>query len=102
MQRITDKQLDNLATWLNEITGSPTEYSHRDENGNFRSNIGNYHISRAYGGVCLHRIVNEGGGVKCPIVSGHIPKRELFEQMHAYIKGLLDAKELIKQEEQIA
>jgi hypothetical protein len=99
MERITDKQLDNLAKWLNELTNSPTEYSHRDENGHFRSNVGNYHISHAYGGVCLHRIVNEGGGVTCPIVGGHIPKRALFEQMHAYIKGLLDAKKLTKQEE---
>ena len=99
MERITDKQLDNLATWLNELTDSPKEYSYRDQDGKFRSNVGNYHISHAYGGVCLHRIVNEGGGVTCPIIGGHVPKRELLHLMHAYIKGLLDAKELIKNEE---
>jgi hypothetical protein len=90
MERITDKQLDNLATWLNELTGSPLESSSRDEAGKFMSNIGNYHISHAYGGVCLHRIVNEGGGITCPIIGGHVTKRELFNLMHAYIKGLRD------------
>jgi hypothetical protein len=90
LDRITDKQLDNLATWLNELTNSPLESSSRDDNGRFRSNIGNYHISHAYGGVCLHRIVNEGGGISCPIIGGHVTKRELFNLMHAYIKGLRD------------
>jgi hypothetical protein len=90
LERITDKQLDNLATWLNELTGSPIESSFRDDNGKYQSNIGNYHISHAYGGVCLHRIVNEGGGITCPIIGGHVPKRELFNLIHAYIKGLRD------------
>lgn len=93
MQRITNKQLESLATYINELTDSPLESYTRDENG-FRSNIGNHHISHAYGGVCLHRMVNEGGGVTCPIIHGHTTKRELFNAMHAYIKGLRDAKEL--------
>jgi hypothetical protein len=85
MQRITDKQLDNLATWINELTDSPVEYRNQETG---KINIGHFSISHAYGGVCLHRIVNEGGGCSTPIVQGHIPKRELFEQMHAFIKGL--------------
>jgi hypothetical protein len=93
MQRITDKQLDNLAKWLNELTGSPLEPYSRDEGGRFRANVGNYHISHAYGGVCLHRMVNEGGGVDTPLVYGHVPKRELFNAMHAFIKGMNTAKE---------
>lgn len=31
---------------------------------------------------------NEGGGVTAPLSSGHIPKRELWERMHAYRAGL--------------
>ena len=93
MQRITDKQLDNLAQWLNELTGSPTEPYSRGEDGKLRANIGNYHISHAYGGVCLHRMVNDGGGVNTPLVYGHVPKRELFNAMHAFIKGINTQKE---------
>ena len=92
MQRITDKQLDNLCQWLNELTGSPLEYSTRtpqpDGSTKFKANVGHYHISHAYGGVCLHRVVNEGGGINTPIIGNHVPKRELFNLMHAYIKGL--------------
>jgi hypothetical protein len=82
-QRITDKQLDSLCSLINAITNSPQEPW-----ANGQANVGNYHVSHAYGGVCLHRHVNEGGGVNCPIVHGHVPKRELFNLMHAYIKGL--------------
>lgn len=88
MDRITNKQLDSLCDWLNTMTNSPTTYSTRNEDGQFKANIGHFHISHAYGGVCLHRVMNEGGGVTTPIVHGHVSKRELFNLMHAFIKGL--------------
>lgn len=92
MQRITDKQLDSLCDYLNELTGSPKTYGDRvaqpDGSTRFTANVGHYHISHAYGGVCLHRVVNEGGGVNTPVVHGHVPKRELFNLIHAFIKGL--------------
>lgn len=91
MQRITDKQLDNLATWLNELTDSPLTYS-TEIDGKRTINIGHFHISHAYGGVCLHRISNNGGGVSTPLSGGHIPKRDLFNEIHAFIKGLQFAK----------
>ena len=53
--RITDKQLENLATFINELTGSPTEYRNQETG---KINIGHFTLSYAYGGVCLHRIVN--------------------------------------------
>ena len=88
MNRITDKQLDSLCDYLNMITNSPATYGTRNEDGQFKANIGNYHISHAYGGVCLHRVSNDGGGVNTPIISYHAPKRELYNCMHAFIKGL--------------
>ena len=88
MQRITEKQLENLADWLNELTNSPKEPYSRDESGRLRANAGNFHISYAYGGVNVHRMVNEGGGVTCPISHGYKTKRELFNEMHAFIRGM--------------
>jgi hypothetical protein len=93
MERVTQKQLENLATWINELTGSPLESWSRDDQGRLKSNIGNHHIHYAYGGVCLHRVMNESGGVSTPVVYGHVPKRELFNLMHAYIRGLSAQKE---------
>ena len=91
MQRITIKDLRNLANHINEITNSPKEYSQQID-GRFSANIGHYRISQAYGGYCLHRVMNTGGGVTCPLSNGHGPARELYKEMHAYIRGLDTAK----------
>lgn len=92
MDRITDKNLDGLAATLNRITDSPMTAYTRGEDGKSRANIGHYHISHAYGGVCLHRMCNEGGGVTTPLSSGHVRKRALYDAMHAYLAGLLEAR----------
>lgn len=91
MQRITEKQLEALCQYINELTGSPLEPWTRTPD-SFKSNIGNYHIHHAYGGVCLHRMSNESGGVSTPLVYGHVPKRELYNSMQAFIRGLTQTK----------
>jgi hypothetical protein len=87
MQRITEKQLEALVGWINELTNSPaTSYTRTDDK--LTANIGNYHLYYAYGGVNLHRMTNEGGGVNTPLGGGTRTKRELFNQLHAFINGL--------------
>ena len=81
--RITEKQLQATVDRINKITGSPMQ-PYADG----KAQIGNYHLSYAYGGVCLHRMHNEGGAVNAPLAGGHVPKRELWVMMHAYIAGL--------------
>lgn len=86
--RITDKMLEARVAYLNKITKSPdTPYS-RDENGRSKANVGNFHLSHAYGGVCVHRMHNEGGGVTAPIVNYHTTKRECMDGLNAFISGL--------------
>lgn len=92
MKRITNRDLEDLVAIINRITNSP-EVSwerHKLTDGRLisKSNIGNYHLSYAYGGVSLHRMSNESGGVSTPINSGHVSKRELYNLMQAYISGL--------------
>jgi len=83
MNRVTEKQLQAVVDRLNRITNSPmSPYL------GSKAQPGNYHLSHAYGGICLHRMVNEGGGVSSPLSTGHIPKRELLNLMHAYISGI--------------
>lgn len=91
MERITDKHLQSVVDRINRITGSPMEYMSLTD-GERVINVGHYHISGAYGGVCLMRTMSDGGGVTCPIGQGHVPKRELYERMHAFIAGLECAK----------
>lgn len=89
MDRITDKHLTALCERLNKLTGSPlVPYAMDEERTRHVAQVGNFHISHAYGGVCLHRMSNTSGGVSCPLNAGHGPKRELYEQMRAMIAGV--------------
>ena len=87
MDRITDKHLQAVVDRINRLTNSPAK-PYENIDGKFTAQIGNYHLSHAYGGVCLHRMHNEGGGVSSPLSTGHIPKRELYNRMQAFISGL--------------
>jgi hypothetical protein len=68
------------------VTGSPVE-QYSTVNGKLVANIGNYHLSGAYGGYALHRMVNVGGGITDVSQSGHVSKRALYDILHAYLAG---------------
>ena len=87
-QRITDTDLRILCERLNELTGSPATYMTAIDGSPRQINVGHFHISGAYGGVCLHRVSNASGGITCPLVSYHEPKRALWDRMHAFIDGI--------------
>jgi hypothetical protein len=82
------RDLEPAVARLNRLTSSPLTPYTRAANGEFRANIGNYYLDQAYGGVCLQRMVNGGGGCSDVLMSGHIPKRELYQRLHAYIRGI--------------
>ena len=85
--RITDKHLDGMVNRLNELTGNPdTSYTKID--GKLKANIGNYHVSGAYGGVELHQMMNEGGGVNVISRNGYGTKRQLYDFLTAFIAGI--------------
>jgi hypothetical protein len=88
--RTTRAHLDAKAATLNSMTKSPVEPS-RMVDGKWTANVGNYHISGANGGYCLHRMATEGGGVSDVFDCGHISARELAGLMSAYMAGLYDA-----------
>jgi hypothetical protein len=88
MNRITDKDLQAVVDRINRIMKTPMQPYAKDASGKMRAQIGNYHLSHAYGGVCLHQMSNASGGVRSILHSGYVPKRELYNAMHAYIAGL--------------
>ena len=94
MERITTKMLEIRIDYLNELTDAPKEPYTKGEDGKLTANIGNHHLSFAYGGVCVHRTMNKGGGVDTPITYGHVPKRELFEKLVSFIAGIELGKKL--------
>jgi hypothetical protein len=93
--RITDSMLEARVRRLNELTGSPlSPYSTVD--GRAVANIGNFHLSYAYGGVCLHRMANESGGIRTPIISYHTTKRDLYYVINAFMDGIHFANEQLE------
>lgn len=87
--RVTDRQLQALVDQINERTGSPARpWRSLGDGKGCAANVGNYHIDAGYGGVCLHRMANEAGGVTTPLTYGHVPKRELYGLLRAFLTGL--------------
>ena len=87
-QRITISQLEAVTDILNRMTGNPATPYGKNAEGVWTSNLGNFHISRAYGGFALHQMATNGGGVRDVLYTGHIPARALFDLIHAYRAGL--------------
>jgi hypothetical protein len=87
MNTITKAFLQAQVDLLNRATNSPIEPWTRDGE-KCIAQIGNYHISGAYGGVSLHRMVSQSGGVSDVFRSGHIPKRDLSDRIGAMLVGI--------------
>lgn len=87
MSRITKKALEAQVAHINELTDSPKNYS-EVVYGKNKIQVGHYHLSGAYGGWMLCRTMNYSGGVDCPLEQYHAPKRDLFNSMSAFIRGI--------------
>lgn len=87
MERITIKHLDGLVNRLNNLTGMPLKPY---DGSPIKPQAGCYHISQAYGGYALHRMSLTDGcsGVSTPLHGGHVPARELYGQLCAFIYGI--------------
>jgi len=88
MNRIKESDLTATVKIINRRMGSPLTKWTQNENGKLIANIGNYHLSGAYGGVSLHRTVNNGGGVSDVFRCGHTTKRDLYNRMRAFLEGI--------------
>ena len=87
MQTITKKFLEAQIERLNRETNNPPAPYVRDGE-KFTAQIGNYHLSGAYGGYSLHRMETDGGGISDVFGSGHISKRDLSARISAMMRGI--------------
>ena len=94
--RITIKDLEGAVDRLNRVSGTPETPYTKTKDGKYKPNPGNFHLSGAYGGYQVMQMC-ESGGASCPIGAGHVPKRECYETLHAFIKGV-EYQERIKQQ----
>jgi len=72
----TIDQLQAALYKLNRQTASPQKPYIAGQ-----AQIGNYHLSQAYGGYNVNRIVNNGGGCTEPAGHGHTTKRECLKRI---------------------
>ncbi len=86
MTSITKKFLAAQIERLNRATGSPLSPYVR-EDGKCVAQVGNYHLSGAYGGYSLHRMT-PGGGISDVFRCGHVSKRSLSERISAMLCGI--------------
>lgn len=100
--RITRTHLQAQVDRLNRLTGAPATPYTKQPDGTYVANVGNHHLSGAYGGWCVHRMVSETGGVSTPIVHGHVPARHLYDLLGAYLRGYEDAQREQQREQQRA
>tara|TARA_R110000796_G_scaffold79133_1_gene176158 strand:+ start:989 stop:1345 length:357 start_codon:yes stop_codon:yes gene_type:complete len=86
--KISKHDLDMMVDRLNIAAGTPRETWSRDETGKLKPNAFNYHLSGAYGGYQVQQICTEGFGASNPITGGHVTKRECYETLCVFIKGV--------------
>ena len=96
--RVTMKMLENKVNQLNKLTNSPTEYFKTTDPSDNTVNIRHFCLSNAYGGWELQRTCNSGGGVSDCFHSGHIPKKQLYDLICAFIDGIYLAKEEVERD----
>ena len=87
-ERITDDHLERLCGYINRITKNPDQPYSLGMDARYHPNAGCYHISGAYGGKDLVRMCESGTGVSSVFGCGHVPKRELYIRMQAFLRGL--------------
>jgi len=87
MKRISLSRLGRKIDLLNHITKNPGK-PYTWENKETTSQPGNYHLSGAYGGWELDQICKSGGS-RDVLNTGHIPKRELYHLICAYMEGII-------------
>ena len=95
MNRITEKDLEAVCKRINIVTNSPlTPYTKIGDR--YEPQALCYHLSHAYGGVALHRMSGNKGctGVTDVFSGGHGTKRELYDRMHAFLRGFESANEV--------
>ncbi len=85
--QITKQFLQAQVDRLNRTMKMPLE-PYTKAGDRYVANIGNYHLDGAYGGVALHRMGNESGGITDIFRCGHVSKRDLSDRISAMLAGI--------------
>jgi|TARA_R110000823_G_scaffold273567_1_gene392616 hypothetical protein len=81
------KDIENAIDHLNNELSTPANPWSQVEGGQ-KANVGNFHLSQAYGGYSLHQMSNTSGASHDVFRCSYIPKRELHGMIQAMITGI--------------
>jgi hypothetical protein len=84
---VTKEKLGQLCKAINEACNAPS-YPYIEVEGKPVEVIGHYHVSFAYGGVCLERTVSQSGGTVDVFNVGYTTRLVLSMLMQAYLQGI--------------
>lgn len=85
--RITNADIQAVVARINRETGQP-ETPYKRVNGKLVGQVGNYHTDSAYGGIKLVQMASEGGGIRVISNGGYGTKRELYNEMQSFLRGI--------------
>ena len=92
--RITVNDLEAVCARINRAVGNDPAAPlwTRDDTGKLHQTPNVYHLSGAYGGYSLHLSCSvdasgESHGIHDVFGCGHVPKRELYDRMQAFLAG---------------
>lgn len=88
--RITVNMLEGMIRAINKAAGTPEAAYSKQADGSYKPNANNYHLSGAYGGYALEQMSSRKGcsGISSVFNCGHVPKRDLYNRMRAFLSGL--------------
>jgi len=97
--RINKNDLEDMVKQLNEMLDCPLEPYSKQEDGTYKPNGNNYHLRWCYGMVGLDQMCDNGStGSRDITCLG--TKREIFDKIHAMLKGIYMAREASKQSQE--
>ena len=85
MNRITNSDIEQAITVLNNRCGFATNPHGINEDGKYMPIPNVYHVSGAYGGVALDQMMPEGSGTRRISCDGFGTKRQLY----TFLKGMI-------------
>jgi len=88
--KVTQRDLEAAVERLNRLTGHQLAPYTKLDNGKHVPNAGNYHLDYAYSGVKLVQMCDEGTGIKNVLSMGYETKKNCYNAIHSYIKGIED------------
>ena len=101
MNRISRKHLESKVATINSLLGAPAEsYTLRGDR--YTANVGNYHIGAnshgdSYGTrYCLHKMVNDAGGVTVVYGTEVCGAQDFADVLSAMISGIQAAQQAVQ------